>query len=102
MTKTITIDGENYEVNVEAAIKAGLLKKAVTHTTGDFYINCGNIYMLTIWDQVAYLLIVKSSFKHDNGYVYNFIKTDNQFLTDREFNKLSSNLELTKIECPIK
>ena len=38
MTKTITIDGENYEVNVEAAIKAGLLKKAVTHTTGDFYI----------------------------------------------------------------
>ena len=37
MTKTITIDGENYEVNVEAAIKAGLLKKAVTHTTGDFY-----------------------------------------------------------------
>lgn len=100
MTKTITIDGEDYEVNVEAAIKAGLLKKAVTHTTGDFYKDDKMvIYMLTIWEHVAYLIIVKGLHKSDTGMVYNYTKSDD-IMSDFDFNNLATK-KLTKIGCPI-
>lgn len=100
MTKTITIDGADYEVNVDAAVKAGLLKKAVTHTTGDFYKdNKGVIYMLTTWDHVTYLMIVSGE---DKGLVYSYKKADREVLSDMEFKKFVHGNKLDKIECPLK
>ena len=99
MTKTITIDGEDYEVNVEAAVKAGLLKKAVTHTTGDFYKDEeGVIYMLTIWEHVAYLLVLNGE---DKGRVYNYRKADSEVLSDQEFKSFVHGQKFIKIKCTL-
>ena len=99
MTKTITIDSEDYEVNVEAAIKAGLLKKAVTHTTGDFYKDeTGVIYMLTIWEHVAYLLVV---YGEDTGRVYNYRKADSEVFSDKEFKSFVHGQKFIKIKCTL-
>lgn len=99
MTKTITIDGEDYVVNVDAAVKAGLLKKAVTHTTGDFYKDeTGAIYMLTIWEHVAYLLAVNGE---DAGRVYNYRKADSEVLSDQEFKSFVHGQKFIKIKCTL-
>ena len=99
MTKIITIDGEHYEVNVDAAVKAGLLKKAVTHTTGDFYKDeTGVIYMLTIWEHIAYLLVVSGE---DTGRVYNYTKADSEVLEDKEFKRFVHGQKFIKIKCTL-
>jgi hypothetical protein len=99
MTKTITIDGEDYAVNVDAAIKAGLLKKAGTHTIGDFYKDeTGAIYMLTIWKHVAYLLALDGE---DAGRVYTHRKADSEVLSDQEFKSFVHGQKFIKIKCTI-
>ena len=83
----INIDNAEYELNKEKAVELGVLTPIVKHKVGNYYENCGDLYMLaTIGERMRVLVNIQSG-----GYWTDPIKVANgNNITDAEWNEIST------------
>lgn len=101
MTKIIKVkvDGKDYNLDVEGALQANLLKRPLMHKNGSYFKeeSSKSIYMLLLWNETGYLINV-----NDNaGAVWNYCNVpQGNSIDDELLVRLSANLKLNPINNP--